>query len=122
LIVATSRKEIQERFHRAALDAYAAHGFQSYRHAEQVTGVNYSTIYVIVSIGRLPSRGQVIEWLDLGGYDPIPADLIDNATANLAIELGLRNAHAIPEEGKNEIRDFVRDIRKRYSREGEGQT
>ncbi len=89
LIVATSRREIQQRFHRAALDAYNAHGFTSYRDAEMKTGVNYSTVYSIVSVGRVPTRGQVIEWaeglhepinkwLDLAGYDLISPELLNN--------------------------------------------
>lgn len=44
--------------------AYQRHGFKSYRHAEQITGVNYSTVYAIVSRGRIPTRGQVIEWAE----------------------------------------------------------
>ena len=86
LMETTMRRNIQEQFHKAALDAYAKHGFKSYRHAEQQTGVNYSTIYTIVSRGRIPTRGQVIEWAEglnepvnkwliLAGYEPIPIEL-----------------------------------------------
>ena len=89
----TSRKDVQEQFHKAALDAYQRHGFKSYRDAEQKTGVNYSTIYMIVSRGRIPTRGQVIEWaegikepinhwLELAGYDPISSTLVNNGSSD----------------------------------------
>lgn len=58
------RREIQKGFHQAALQAYQRHGFRSYRHAEQVTGLPYSTIYALVSRGRIPTRGQVIDRAD----------------------------------------------------------
>jgi hypothetical protein len=86
LMEMTMKKTIREQFHKAALEAYKEHGFKSYRHAEQQTGVNYSTIYMIVSRGRIPTRGQVIEWAEglnesvnewlvLAGYEPIPVEL-----------------------------------------------
>lgn len=89
MIVTTPRKDIQEQFHKAVLEAFERHGFQSYRHAELLTGVNYSTIYAMASRKRVPTRGQVIEWaeglkepinewLELAGYDPIPSALVQN--------------------------------------------
>jgi hypothetical protein len=114
--VLTPKRDQQELFHREVLAAYERHGFKSYRHAEQVTGVNYSTIYAIVSRGRIPTRGQVIEWaeglaepinrwLGFAGYDPISSPVENGSLEKprepvAAVEYALANA---------ELSDFSRD-------------
>lgn len=124
MIVTTTRKDIQERFHKAVLDAFERHGFQSYRHAELLTGVNYSTIYAMASRKRVPTRGQVIEWaeglkepindwLELAGYDPISSALIqDGESPSTDTEKFIIHAYrsaSTPAERKK-LEDIAREI------------
>lgn len=137
LMEATKGKRERERqFHEAALDAYRRHGFTSYRDAEHKTGVNYSTVYTIVSRGRIPTRGQVIEWaeglnedinhwLDLAGHDPIQPDLItgyeQSADVVESVEIALRRtAPDLPKEDFERVMDVVREISQRDKKAEKG--
>jgi len=120
--VAPSKRDIQRQFHAGVLQAYAAHGFRSYRHAEQITGVNYSTIYNVVSRGRIPTRGQVIElaeglgepinkWLELAGYDPVDGALVAGRPSDVraAVRVAFRASPDMPEEDKEELMGIIEE-------------
>jgi hypothetical protein len=112
VVMATTRRQNrQQAFHDAVVEAYQRHGFRSYRQAERITGVNYSTIYTLVSSGRIPTRGQVIEWaeginepinywLELAGYDPIEPRLVAE----------LRELAALPDERLLEDHPAIREV------------
>lgn len=83
-----ARTERQQQFHSAVIQAWEHHAFKSYRQAEAETGVNYTALYNMHGLGRVPSRAKVIEWaegigepinkwLELAGYDTLREESLD---------------------------------------------
>jgi len=76
---------------RAVNNAWKRHGFRSYREAEDVTGLERTTLFRMRKRGWRPSRGMVIQfaealrepindWLVVAQYDPIPEELVHEET------------------------------------------
>ena len=126
-----SKKVRIQQFHEAAIEAWNRHNFRSYRDAEQKTGINYSTIYMIVSRGRIPSRGQVIEWaeglgeninhwLELAGYDLIQPELLSDQTTNLdeVLDMWIITKHKkISPDKRKKIVETLTELIREYEEE-----
>ncbi len=129
------------RFSEAISNTLAERGL-TLRQAEYKTGIDHTTITRMAN-GIVPSRGKVIEWaegldenintwLELAGYEPIPAELcgavrIAESPAEYTamkpgevvgvLREGIKEADLTPEE-REEILKTLQEIREELAKEG----
>ena len=124
------RRERQEIFHKAVMEAWKRHGFKSYRQAEVITGINYTALYNMHGLGRILTRSKVIEWaegigepinkwLELADYEPIPAELVEDDEGNTIRVAQMHGAefYLRMEKGAEvdeEIIKAIQDVIKKY--------
>jgi hypothetical protein len=83
---AEEKQKIEESFHNAVEEAWGRYSLGNYREAEKITGMDRMALFRFRNGGR-PTRARVIEWaegigeninkwLELAGYEAIPADLV----------------------------------------------
>jgi hypothetical protein len=86
-MITMSVNDQEQQLREAVAGAWERHDLGTYRHAEDVTGVE-RTCLMRLREGPKPSRGKIIEWaqgigeninhwLGLAGYDPIPIELLE---------------------------------------------
>lgn len=121
------RRERQQIFHKAVMEAWKRHGFKSYRQAEVITGINYTALYNMQGLGRIPSRSKVIEWaegigepinkwLELADYEPLPTELVKNEDGTVRVAkmhgaefyLRMEKGAEVDEEMLKAIREVIK--------------
>jgi hypothetical protein len=109
-------------FKQAVDDAWRRHGFRNYREAEDITMVERTAIYRMRN-GQIPSRGKIIQWaeglgesinhwLELAGYEPIRAELVDECGLSSdpvqRVAVALNGMRDLSDLSKQQILEFVK--------------